>query len=131
MKIIALLIASLMIFLGLIGVLWPEALMDFANYSLTATGIYVAAIVRLAIALLLFFAARATRTPKTVRIIALIILAGGLAVALISVERTQVLRDWLLGRGPDALRVAACVPLAIGFFVAGATLTKERTRNRL
>jgi ABC-type uncharacterized transport system permease subunit len=130
MKIIALLIASLMILLGLTGVLWPERLMGLANYSFTATGIYVVAIVRMAIGLLLVFAAKATRTPKTVRAIALIILAAGIATALITVERTQLLRDWWLGRGPDAFRIAACLPLAVGFFVAGSTLTKERTRNR-
>ena len=129
MKIIALLIAALMILLGLTGVLWPEGLMEFAKYTFTSTGIYVAAIVRIAFGILLLVAAKATRTPKTVRVIALILLVAGVATALISVERAQLLRDWWLGRGPDAIRIAACIPLAIGFFVAGATLTKSRTAH--
>src|SRR3979409_1347061 len=108
MKIIALLIATLMILLGLVGVLWPEGLMDFAKYTFTATGIYVAAIVRMALGILLLVGAKATRTPKTVRVIALIILVAGVATALITVERAQLFRDWWLGRGPDALRIAAC-----------------------
>jgi hypothetical protein len=129
MKIIALLIAALMILVGLIGVVWPEGLMEFSKYSFTATGIYVAAIVRMAMGLLLFVAAKATRTPKTVRVIGLIILVAGVATALVTVERAQLLRDWWLGRGPDALRIAACFPLAVGFFVAGSTLTKSRTHR--
>jgi hypothetical protein len=126
MKIIALLIATLMILLGLTGVLWPEGLMEFAKYSFTATGIYVTAIVRIALGLLLFVAAKATRTPKTVRVIALIIFVAGVATALMSVERAQLLREWWLGHGPDGLRIAACFPLAVGFFIACATLTKGR-----
>jgi hypothetical protein len=125
MKIIALVIATLMILLGLTGVLWPEGMMDFAKYTFTSTGIYVAAIVRMAVGLLLFVAAKATRTPKTVLAIALILLVAGVATALITVERAQFLRDWWLGRGPGALRIAACVPLAIGCFVAGATLSRR------
>ena|SRR5438045_147389 len=125
MKIIVLLIAGLMILLGLTGVLWPEGLMEFAKYSFTATGIYVAAIVRMAFGVLLFVAAKATRTPKTVRVIAVILLVAGAATALITAERAQLLRDWWLGRGPDALRIAACFPLAVGFFLAGSALSRR------
>ncbi len=127
MKIIALLIATLMILLGLTGVLWPDGLMGFAKYTFTSTGIYIAAAVRIVLGLLLFVAAKATRTPKTVRVIGLIILVAGIATALITVERAQLLREWWMGRGPDALRIAACFPLAVGFFVAGSTLTRRRS----
>jgi hypothetical protein len=37
-----------------------------------------------------------------------------------------VLKDWWLSHGPDALRIAACFPLAVGFFILVATLTKPR-----
>jgi hypothetical protein len=126
MKIIALLIAALMILLGLTGVLWPEGLMELAKYSHTSTGIYVLAIVRMVLGGLLFIAAKATRTPKTVRVIGIIIFVAGVATALISAERAQLLKDWWLSHGPDFLRIAACFPLAVGFFIAGSALTKSR-----
>jgi hypothetical protein len=126
MKVIALVIAALMILLGLTGVLWPEGPMELARYSFTSTGIYVAAIVRIVLGALLFVAASATRTPKTVRVIGTLIFVAGVATALMSAERAQLLNDWWMSHGPDALRIAACFPLAVGFFLAGSTLSKSR-----
>ncbi len=126
MKAIALGIAALLILVGLTGVLYPEGLMDLMKYSFTSAGIYVAAITRMVLGALLLVAATATRTPKTIRVIAVIIFLAGVATALVSPDRAQVLKDWWLSHGPDALRVAACFPLAVGFFILFATLTKPR-----
>ena len=125
MKTIALLIALLMVSLGLTGVVWPEGVMQFATYSFTATGLYVAAAVRIVLGGMLLFAATATRTPRTIRIIGLLILVAGIATALISVERAQSMKDWWLGHGPHVLRIAACVPLAVGIFLAWATISRR------
>jgi hypothetical protein len=125
MKAIALLIAALTVLLGLTGVLWPEGLMPLATYSFSRTGLYVVAAVRIVLGGLLFFASSATRTPKTIRVIGLIILIAGIATALISPERALALKDWLLTRGPDMLRIGACIPLAAGLFVAWSTISRR------
>ena len=127
MKIIALLIAILMILLGLTGVLWPEGLMDFAKFSFTKSGTYVIGAIRILLGTFLFTCAAATRTPKTVRVIGAIILAIGIIGVLISQEAAQRLGEWWVAKGLDAFRIAACVPLAVGLFIAGATLSKGRT----
>ncbi len=127
MKAIALFIAALMVLLGLTGMFWPEGLMELAKFSFTPNGIYVTAIVRVIIGALLLIAAGATRAPKAVRVIGLVILVAGIASAFITAERAASLQDWLLGHGPNPLRIAACVPLLVGLFIGGATLAK-RTR---
>ncbi|HEX4630246.1 MAG TPA: hypothetical protein VH188_04710 [Chthoniobacterales bacterium] len=126
MRAIALLIAALMVLLGLTGVLWPEGLMPLLTYSFTGTGIYAAAAIRVVLGALLFIAARATRTPKTVRVIGLIILLAGIATALIPVERAQMMKDWWIERGPDTLRIVACLPLLAGIIVGISALTADR-----
>lgn len=126
MKIIALGIGALLILVGLTGVLWPEGLLDLVKYSFTSTGIYVTAITRMVLGALLLVAASATRTPKTIRVIAVIIFLAGVATALISPDRAQLLRDWWVSHGPDVLRIAACFPLAVGFFILVATMTRPR-----
>jgi uncharacterized protein YjeT (DUF2065 family) len=125
MKTVTLFIAALMVLLGLTGVLWPEGLMQFATYSFSRTGLYVAAAARIVLGGLLFFAASATRTPKTIRVIGLIILVAGIATALIPSDRAQLMKDWWLARGPDTLRIVACFPLAVGVFVAWATISRR------
>ena len=126
MKAIALFIALLMVLLGLTGVLWPEGLLQLAAYAFSRTGLYVVAAVRIVLGGLLFFAASATRTPKTIRVIGLIILTVGIAGAFIPAERAMAMKDWLVNRGPDTLRIAACLPLVVGIFVGLSALTKER-----
>jgi len=116
-----------MVLVGLTAVFWPEGLMELARYAHTSSGLYVAAFGRIALGALLFMAAAATRTPRTVRVIGPLIFVAGLATALISVERAQLLSDWWLGHGPDFLRIAACFPLVVGLFIGGATLAKGRS----
>ncbi len=125
MKTIALFIAALMVLLGLTGVFWPEGLMQLAKFSFTTTGIYVTAIVRVIIGALLLIAAGATRAPKAVRVIGLVIVVAGIASAFITAERAASLQDWLSGHGPNPLRIAACVPLLAGLFIGGAALAKR------
>ena len=128
MKAIAFFIAALLVLFGLTGVLWPEGLMQLATYSFSRTGLYVVAAARVVLGGLLFFAASATRTPKTIRVIGLLVLIAGIVTAVISPERADLMKDWLVARGPDTLRIAACIPLAAGLFIAGATLTKSRAK---
>ena len=125
MKTVALFIAALMVLLGLTGVLWPEGLTQLATYSFSRTGLYVVAAGRLILGGLLFFAATATRTPKTVRVIGLVIFIAGIATAVISPERADLMKNWLVGRGPDTLRIAACLPLGVGLFIGGSTLFRR------
>ena len=124
---ILLLIAVLMILLGLTGVFWPTGLMEFAKWSFTPKGLYVAAAVRVFIGLLLLFAAGAAATPKTVCVIGAIICAAGIATAFLNVETAQRLASWWLENGEDRLRITACLPLAVGIFLGGVTLFTNRT----
>ncbi|HEX8898344.1 MAG TPA: hypothetical protein VF751_06585 [Chthoniobacterales bacterium] len=125
MKAIVLLIGLLMVALGLTGVVWPEGVMQLATYSFTATGLYVAAAVRILLGGLLFFAAAATRTPRTIRVIGLIMLIAGIATALIPAERAQSMKDWWLAHGPHVVRIAACFPLAVGIFLGWTTISRR------
>lgn len=125
MRIIALLIAAFLVLIGLTGVFWPEGLMGLLKYSFTSRGLYVIASARMLVGALLLLAAGATRTPRTVRVLGIIVFLSGVATALITTEQAQLLKDWWIAKGPDALRIAACLPLAAGCFLAGTTLTKN------
>jgi hypothetical protein len=126
MKIIALLIATLMILLGLTGIFWPEGVRELAKYSVIGTGIYVMAIVRVVVGALLFTAARAAVMPRTLRVIGAVIFAAGVGTFFLTPERGQRLIEWWTARGPDAFRIVACVPLVAGLLIGGATLFNPR-----
>ena len=115
-----------MIALGLTGVLWPEGLMNLAVYSFTKSGTYVVAAIRILLGTFLFTAAGASRMPKTIRVIGFVIFAAGIVGLLLSHEPAQRLSEWFVAKGPDAFRIAACIPLAAGIIVGLSALTKER-----
>jgi hypothetical protein len=126
MKAVALFLAALLVLVGLTGILWPEGMMQLAVYSFTRSGLYVASAARIILGALLVLAAPATRTPKTVRVIGLIVLVAGIATALIPAERALAMKDMWLSRGPEPIRIAACFPFAVGIFIGLSTLTKLR-----
>jgi len=128
MRIIVLLLATVMVLFGLTGVFWPEGLMQVAKYSITSTGLYVVAAARIILGALLFFGAGATRMPKTLRVIGVLILLAGVSTLFMSVQRAQAFADALVAHGADFFRVAACLPLVIGLVIAGAALTKPVSR---
>src|SRR4051812_16722684 len=120
MKVVILLSAALMVLIGLVGVFWPEGLMDLAKYSFTRSGAYVVAAIRILLGTFLFTCAGATRTPKSVRVIGAIIFTAGIVGVLISHEPAQRLSEWCVAKGPDAFRIAACLPLTVGLFITGS-----------
>ena len=124
-KLLVLLIAILLIVLGLTGVLWPWGLMDLAKWTFAPKGLYPAAAIRIVVGLTLLLAAGATATPKIVRVIGAIIVAGGIATAFLSAETAQRLASWWLENGEDRLRITACIPLAVGIFLGGVTLFRK------
>ena len=124
MKALLLLTAILMIALGFVGLFWPGGLMDLAKYSFTKSGAYVVAAIRILLGTFLFTCAGASRTPKTLRVIGGVIFTVGIVGVLISHEPAQRFSEWWVAKGPDAFRIAACLPLIVGFFVAGSALTK-------
>jgi protein-S-isoprenylcysteine O-methyltransferase Ste14 len=126
MKALVSLSAALMIILGLTGLFWPDGLMDLAKYSFTGSGAYVIAAIRVLLGAFLFTGAVATRTPKTVRVIGAIIFTVGIVGVLLSHEPAQRLSEWWVAKGPDAFRIAACLPLAVGFFIAGSAVFNNR-----
>ena len=128
MKALILLSAALMVLLGLIGIFWPEGLMDLAKYSFTRSGAYVVAAIRILLGTLLFTCAGATRAPKSVRVIGAIIFTAGMVGVFLGHEPAQRLSEWWVAKGPDAFRIAACLPLMVGLFIAGSALTKNRSK---
>lgn len=125
MKTLAFAIALLIIFLGLTGLFWPDALLSVGRYSFTSVGIYVVAIARVAIGLVLFLAAPASRAPKALRVIGVIACVAAVLVAFISIERAQELMNWWSANGMGFIRIAAVAVLLLGSFIAYATAPRR------
>jgi len=113
--------------LGLIGLVAPALLLDFGKSLLTEGGLYAVAAVRVAFGLLLLFVARASRMPRTLRIIGFVIIFAGLSTPLFGVERSAFMLDWLSTQGPAFVRVIAMLAVAFGALVVYAISPRRRS----
>ena len=126
MKTLAFIIALLMVAMGLTGIVCPDCLVRIGHYSFTSIGLYVVAGLRVMIGLVFFLAAPASRAPKTLRILGVLVCIGGVVTAFLSVDRTQALLDWWAAHGSGFVRFGATFALAIGSFIAYLTAPSRR-----
>ena len=126
MKILAFVIALIIVGLGLTGIFCPDCLVRIGHYSFTPVGLYVVAVLRVAIGLVFFLAAPASRAPRTLRILGVVVCIAGVVTAFLTVERAQALLDWWTAHGGAFVRFGGCVAIFLGSFIAYLTAPVRR-----
>jgi hypothetical protein len=116
--------------LGVIAVVTPAVLLDFAESLLTENGLYIVAAVRVALGALLFLGARRARFPRTLRVIGLVIIVAGLLTPLFGVARSAALLEWFTGQGTALTRAAAVCAMAFGVFLVYAVSPRRLDRKQ-
>lgn len=115
----ALLFALVIVCLGLLGLVAPEAFLDAMRFFQAGHRIYVAAVVRVVIGVVFFMAARDARWPNPMR------LAGGLVIllGLLTPVSTHPLPSVAWGWWPgDFIRPWALSSMALALFVIVAVV---------
>ncbi len=125
MRPLALLVAFLLVLVGLTGAFFPEALLNMGYDLATPVGLYVAAALRVSIGFVLTLAAAHSRAPKTLRIIGIIAIAGGITTPLLGVDRTRAILDWWSAQGPVLMRLGPAIALILGGFIVYAVAPRR------
>ena len=120
MKTLTLIIGVAVIALGVAGLVAPGVLVTIGREAVTPVGLYVVAVARVAIGLLLIGAAPASRTPRSLRVLGAIVVLGGLLTPVLGIGRARAILDWWSALGPAYLRLPAVIALAFGAFIACA-----------
>ena len=126
MKALALLVALFVIVVGITGVIAPDRVMAIGRQLITPTGLYVIGALRVVIGLVLFLAAPASRAPKTLRVLGVLVVIAGLATPLFGVvfgiDRMRALLD-RAAEGTPFIRLGAALAIVLGAwlgFVVGS-----------
>jgi len=93
---------------------------------MTPAGLYAIAALRIAIGLVFVLAAPASRAPRTLRVLGLIVIIAGLTTPWFGVARAQAILNWLASAGPFWTRVDAGVAMALGGFLVYVFRTPTR-----
>jgi hypothetical protein len=80
----------------------------------------------MAIGLGFVFAAPASRAPRTLRVLGLVVILAGLSTPWFGVARAGAVVNWLASAGPLLMRLDAVVGMAIGGFLVNVFRTPTR-----
>ncbi|MGZ8843975.1 MAG: hypothetical protein ACXW18_09960 [Pyrinomonadaceae bacterium] len=126
MKVAAFLIALFMILLGVTGLVAPHLFFSAAEYTATPGGLYAVAAIRLAIGIILLFAAKGSRFPRTLRVFGVLALIGGIATLFLGTGRAREIADWAIANGTIVIRAFGLFAIAVGSFIAYAVNTRAK-----
>ena len=116
MRYVLLTIGVIVVLLGIAGVVQPEILVSIGRLAVTSTGLWVLGAVRVSIGFVVILSAPASRTPRTLRVLGIVVLIAGLITPFLSVEWTRSMLDREVSLGPAFMRALAGGVAAAGAF---------------
>ena len=117
MRWLGLALGALVILASAISLAAPDLRLSLERSIITPAGLYAIAALRIAIGLVLVLAAPASRAPRTIRVLGLIVIIAGLSTPWFGVARAQAVVNWLASAEPLFMRLDAVVGMAIGGFL--------------
>ena len=126
MAVLAVLIGALITALGVLGLVWPGAFVSLVRFFQVSPVIYVAAVARVVIGVVLVRAAPASRAPGVLRILGLVVAIGGLLTPFVGVRAADVILGWWASGGPGVVRVWAGFALVLGVIILLAAAPRRR-----
>jgi hypothetical protein len=132
MRLLGLAIGALVILASAISFAVPDLRLSLERSVMTPAGLYAIAALRMAIGLVFVLAAPASRAPRTLRALGLIVIIAGLMTPWFGVARAQAVLNWLVTAGPLLMRFDAGVGMAFGGFLLYVfrTPTRRATNGR-
>ena len=126
MRLLGLVIGALVILGSAISFAAPDLRLSLERSMMTPAGLYAIAAMRIAVGLVFVLAAPASRAPRTVRVLGLIVIIAGLTTPWFGVGRAGAVLNWLESAGPLLMRLDAVVGMALGGFLVYIFRTPTR-----
>lgn len=124
--VVALLIGLLIAAEGLMGLVEPQAFQSMVRFFQVPPVLYVAAVIRVFIGVALVRAAPASRTPRVLRVLGVLVAIGGLLSPFVGAKAASVILGWWTAGGPAVVRSWAGLALLLGIIILYAVAPKRR-----
>jgi hypothetical protein len=117
MRLLGLVIGALVILWSAISFAVPDLRLSLERSVMTPAGLGAIAALRIALGLVFVLAAPASRAPRTLRVLGLVVILAGLMTPSFGVARARAVLNWFASAGPLLMRLDAGVGMAIGGFL--------------
>jgi hypothetical protein len=126
MRVVATVVGVVIIGAGVVGVVSPDVILTVGQYSLTPTGLYAIAALRVAFGLVFALAAPGSRAPKTLLVLGILVVGAGVTTALLGVERARAIYDVFSAQDLSVIRLLFMLIVVIGCLVTYAVSGQKR-----
>lgn len=109
--------ALLIMTMSVYGFIKPQGYVAFARWLDSGPALWGAAALRLALAVVLWLAADASRTPTTFKVLAVVAVLGAMTLPVMGRERFRRLFDWGAAQPPLLLRALCALGVGFGLFL--------------
>jgi hypothetical protein len=127
LRILALLIGVLLVVQGILGLAAPDVFVGTIRFIQTPPVMYLAAVERVVIGVVLVCAAPGSRAPTFLRVFGFLIIIRGLLTPFIGVWAAQHILGWWSAGGSAVVRVFAGVSLVLGLLIVYAVARERRS----
>ena len=126
MRLPGLVMGALVMLASAISFAAPDLRLSLEGSLMTPAGLYAIAAFRIAMGLVFVLVAPASRAPRTIRVLGLIVIIAGLTTPWFGVARARAVVNWLASAGPLWMRLDAGVGMALGGFLVYVFRTPAR-----
>jgi hypothetical protein len=123
---VALLVGLLIVVEGLMGLVVPGAFVSMVRFFQLPPVLYVAAVVRVLIGVVLVRAAPASRAPIVLRLLGVVVLIGGLLTPIVGARLAERVLGWWTAGGTGVVRMWAGLAFVVGVIIVYAVAPKRR-----
>lgn len=130
MKTLVIVIGSMGVAIGILGIAAPAVLLEVGRSLETPVALYVVGALRVVFGYMLIRAAAISRTPKTFRVLGVLLAILGILTPFFGVERSRALLEWWAASGLGYIRAAAGGAIVFGLFLILAVASRGRAVRR-
>jgi uncharacterized protein YjeT (DUF2065 family) len=110
-------IGTAIVCIGLVYLIKPKVLMGFMRFFAKGNRLYIAALVRFALAIVFFLGARHCGIRWVIVMFGLIFLVSGLLIFMLGLKRAKAIISWYLEQPILTFRVVAIIVLCVGLLI--------------
>jgi hypothetical protein len=113
-------IGTIIVCIGLVYLIKPEILKGFMMFFSKGSRLYLAALVRFALAIIFFLGARECHIPWLIAVFGAIFMLSGLLIFMLGLEKAKGIINWYLEQPSFMFRVVASIVLCVGLIIVYA-----------
>ena len=108
-----------------LAIIFPSELLSFVREAVTGSDIWWAASTRVVLAVLLWFSAPASRTPKSFKVLAVLAVMVAVFLVVIGSEGALEIIDWFASWPLWGVRLQLIMGVAFGLFLLWSIFSKR------